>query len=173
MLSGMQRGMFPSALAKELQMNIRIIVLGKDKDLWLTEAIREYLKRLKPFCRLDILQIPDVSIKQTGSQELVIQKESAAIMNKIDADDYVILLDEQGMEKSSLEFSRFLTNLSDRQRIVFVIGGVYGTSDKLKAKTHSCLSLSQLTFTHRMARLILIEQIYRAMMISSGRSYHV
>jgi len=173
MLSGMHLGLFPYVLAWELQMNIRIIVLGKDKDLWLTEAIREYLKRLKPFARIEFLQIPDISIKQTGSQDLVIQKESAAIMNKIDADDYVILLDEQGMEKSSLEFSRFLTNLSGKQRVVFVIGGVYGTSDELKAKAHSCLSLSQLTFTHRMARLILIEQIYRAMMISSGRRYHV
>jgi len=154
-------------------MQIRIIQLGKDKDPWLREAIKEYVKRLGPFCRLEILQLPDVSIKKTGARDLVVQKESRNILEKLETDDFVVLLDEAGIEKTSLEFSRFLTNLSERRRIVFVIGGVYGTSDELKQRVHFCLSLSRLTFTHRMARLILIEQIYRAMMIANGRTYHV
>ena len=154
-------------------MQIKIIQLGKDKDRWLTEAISEYLKRLRPLCRLQIQQMPDISIKQTGTKEIVIQKESQSIMDKLDVDDYLILLDETGEEKNSLEFSEFLTSLYDRKKIVFVIGGVYGTSDELKRRADLMLSLSRLTFTHRMARLILIEQIYRAMMIANGRSYHV
>jgi 23S rRNA (pseudouridine1915-N3)-methyltransferase len=154
-------------------MQIKIIQLGKDKDRWLTEAISEYLKRLRPLCRLQIQQMPDISIKQTGTKEIVIQKESQSIMDKLDVDDYLILLDETGEEKNSLEFSEFLTSLYDRKKIVFVIGGVYGTSDELKRRADLMLSLSRLTFTHRMARLILIEQIYRAMMIAKGRSYHV
>ncbi len=154
-------------------MQIKIIQLGKDKDRWLTEAISEYLKRLRPLCRLQIQQMPDISIKQTGTKEIVIQKESQSIMDKLDVDDYLILLDETGEEKNSLEFSEFLTSLYDRKKIVFVIGGVYGTSDELKRRADLMLSLSRLTFTHRMARLILVEQIYRAMMIAKGRSYHV
>lgn len=85
----------------------------------------------------------------------------------------MVLLDEKGETKSSLEFSRYLTNISIGKRIVFVIGGVYGSSDELKASADACLSLSRLTFTHRISRLILIEQIYRAMMIINGRQYHI
>lgn len=154
-------------------MNIRIIQLGKDKDAWLSEAIREYTKRLGPFCKLEILQIPDVSIKTAGTPEKVIAKESKLIEARLDIDDYVILLNEKGEEKTSLEFSRFLTNIYESRRIVFVIGGVYGTGEDLTQRANTCLSLSRLTFTHRMARLILIEQIYRAMMIAGGRSYHI
>lgn len=154
-------------------MNFKIIQLGKDKDAWLSAAIKEYTKRLGPFCKLEILQLADVSIKNAGTAELVIAKESKLIADKLVADDFVVLLDEKGEEKTSLEFSQFLTNISDGKRIVFVIGGVYGTSDLIKQRANICLSLSRLTFTHRMARLILIEQIYRAMMIIGSRSYHV
>jgi 23S rRNA (pseudouridine1915-N3)-methyltransferase len=152
--------------------NIRIILLGKDKDRWLSEALGEFQKRLIPFCRLEILQLMDISIRQTGSSQQVIQKEGKKVLARLDEDDYVILLEERGEEKSSLEFSQFLTKLSDKKRIVFVIGGVYGTSEDLALRAQFKMSLSRMTFTHRLSRLILIEQIYRAMMISSGRSYH-
>ncbi|MDD3533629.1 MAG: 23S rRNA (pseudouridine(1915)-N(3))-methyltransferase RlmH, partial [Candidatus Cloacimonetes bacterium] len=112
-------------------MNIRIILLGKDKDRWLSEALGEFQKRLIPFCRLEILQLMDISIRQTGSSQQVIQKEGKKVLARLDEDDYVILLEERGEEKSSLEFSQFLTKLSDKKRIVFVIGGVYGTSEDL------------------------------------------
>ncbi|HRX76918.1 MAG: 23S rRNA (pseudouridine(1915)-N(3))-methyltransferase RlmH [Candidatus Cloacimonetes bacterium] len=154
-------------------MNFRLICLGKDKDAWLSAAIDEYIKRLRPFCKLEIIQLSDVSIKTTGSAEVVIQKEARLIEARLEADDFVILLNENGEEKSSLEFSQFLSSISCNKRIVFVIGGVYGTSEQLKTRADKCLSLSRLTFTHRMARLILIEQIYRAMMILGGRSYHI
>ncbi|HNQ43571.1 MAG TPA: 23S rRNA (pseudouridine(1915)-N(3))-methyltransferase RlmH [Candidatus Cloacimonadota bacterium] len=154
-------------------MNLRIIQLGKDKDAWLTEAIGEYRKRLSALCKLDILELPDVSIRQTGSSDIVVRKEADAILPRLDPDDYVILLDERGVQKTSLEFSAFLDSISDRKRIVFVIGGVYGTDERVRQRANVCLSLSPLTFTHRMVRLILTEQIYRALMIRSGRSYHV
>jgi 23S rRNA (pseudouridine1915-N3)-methyltransferase len=154
-------------------MNLRIIQLGKDKDAWLTEAIGEYRKRLSALCKLDILELPDVSIRQTGSSDIVVRKEADAILPRLDPDDYVILLDERGVQKTSLEFSAFLDSISDRKRIVFVIGGVYGTEERVRQRANVCLSLSPLTFTHRMVRLILTEQIYRALMIRSGRSYHV
>ena len=154
-------------------MNIRIIQLGKDKDSWLKEAIAEYQKRLRPFCKLEILELADVSIRDAGTTEQVIDREAKAVLAKIDPSDYLILLDEKGSQKSSLEFSGFLTSISGMKRIVFIIGGVFGSSDKLKQSADTCLSLSRMTFTHRMSRLILIEQIYRAMMIQNGRQYHV
>jgi 23S rRNA (pseudouridine1915-N3)-methyltransferase len=154
-------------------MKLRIIQLGKDKDSWLTEAVNEYKKRLKPFCDFDIVELPDVSIKNTGSREVVIQKESSAILEKIETDDLLVLLNERGEQKTSLEFSSFLANLSCRKRVVFVIGGVYGTGKEVNARADFILGLSKLTFTHRITRLILVEQIYRAMMISAGRNYHI
>ncbi|MDZ4182932.1 MAG: 23S rRNA (pseudouridine(1915)-N(3))-methyltransferase RlmH, partial [Candidatus Cloacimonadaceae bacterium] len=82
-------------------------------------------------------------------------------------------LDETGAHKSSLEFSRYLTSLSERKSVVFVIGGVFGTDNALKQRADMILSLSAMTFTHQMVRLILIEQIYRAFMISHNRNYHI
>jgi len=154
-------------------MNLKIIWLGKNKDAWISDAIKEYSKRLGHFTKLEIVQLADVSIKIAGTSEAVIAKESKLIEAKLCADDYVVVLDELGEEKTSLEFSRFLINISEGKRVVFVIGGVFGISDEIKNRADICLSLSRLTFTHRMARVILIEQIYRAMMIAGGKNYHI
>jgi len=154
-------------------MNLKIIWLGKNKDAWISDAIKEYSKRLGPFTKLEIVQLADVSIKIAGTSEVVIAKESKLIEAKLCADDYVVVLDERGEERTSLEFSRFLINISEGKRVVFVIGGVFGISDEIKNRADTCLSLSRLTFTHRMARVILIEQIYRAMMIAGGKNYHI
>ncbi|MFW5628485.1 MAG: 23S rRNA (pseudouridine(1915)-N(3))-methyltransferase RlmH [Candidatus Cloacimonadaceae bacterium] len=154
-------------------MKIRIIAVGKDKDTWLSEALNEYFKRLKPFCKIEMIRIPDISVKHTGSSKIVIEKESAAIRKQICKEDFCILLDENGESKDSQGFSELLTDLSTKKRIVFIIGGVFGTDARLKEEADICLSLSRLTFTHRVARLILVEQIYRAMMIKSGRAYHI
>ncbi len=153
-------------------MLIRIIQLGKTKDAWLQTGINEYLKRLGPFVRLEVIELPDVSLKVTGSPEVVKEKEAEAILSKIDNNDHVVVLDEAGERKTSLEFSAFLTNISENKRVVFVIGGVYGVSQKLHQRADALLSLSSMTFTHRMVRLILAEQLYRAFMIKANRSYH-
>ena len=153
-------------------MNLRIIQIGKTKDAWLSEGIDEYLKRLAPFANVEVIELPDVSIKTAGSAETVKDKEAVIILRRLEKDDYVILLDEQGRQKSSLEFSDYLFSLSDRRVLVFVIGGVFGVSKAVKDRADCCLALSRLTFTHRMARLVLCEQLYRAMMIKANRSYH-
>jgi 23S rRNA (pseudouridine1915-N3)-methyltransferase len=152
---------------------ITIIQIGKTKDAWLNEGIAEYLKRLTAFVSIDVLELPDVSVKTAGNAETVKEKEAIAVLKRLNPDDYVILLDELGMEKTSLEFADFLVTLSDRKNVVFVIGGVYGAAQALKARADCSIALSRLTFTHRMARLILCEQIYRAMMIKANRSYHL
>lgn len=154
-------------------MNIRIIQIGKTKDAWLQTGIDEYLKRLSPYASVDIRELPDVSLKTQANPDAVREKEAILCLKQISPQDCLIVLDEAGSIKSSLEFSEFLTNLSDRKNIVFLIGGVYGTHQSIKQRADHTLSLSRLTFTHRMARLILVEQLYRAMMISHQRSYHV
>lgn len=153
-------------------MNLRIIQIGKTKEPWIKAGVDEYLKRLQAFVKLEVLELSDTSLKIAGSAAAVKAREAITILHKIEVDDYVILLDERGVDKTSLEFSGFLTNISDRKRVTFVIGGVYGTDPSLQQRADVIMRLSAMTFTHQMARLVLVEQLYRAMMISAGRSYH-
>jgi len=152
---------------------LSIIQIGKTKDAWLNEGIAEYIKRLSAFVNLEVMELQDESLKNSGNPALVKEKEAVTILKRISKEDYVILLDEKGDEKTSLEFADFLINLSDSRNVVFVIGGVFGVAPSIFNRANSCLALSRFTFTHRMARLILVEQIYRAMMIKANRNYHV
>jgi len=154
-------------------MTLRIIQFGKTRDRWLQEGIDEYLKRLAPYYRVEVRELPDCSLKTVSDPGAVRDMEAASCLKNISRDDHVVLLDEQGSTKTSLEFSAFLSSLSTEKTVVFVIGGVFGTGKAVKERADDVISLSPMTFTHRMARLILIEQIYRAAMINSGRSYHV
>lgn len=153
-------------------MNLRIIQIGKTKEPWIKAGVEEYLKRLQAFIKLEVMELSDTSLKIAGSPAAVKAKEAISILHKIEPEDFVVLLDETGIDKTSLEFSGFLTSISDRKRVVFVIGGVFGTDPSLHRRADLMLRLSAMTFTHQMARLVLVEQLYRAMMISSGRSYH-
>ncbi|MBP7205382.1 MAG: 23S rRNA (pseudouridine(1915)-N(3))-methyltransferase RlmH [Candidatus Cloacimonetes bacterium] len=153
-------------------MILRILQVGKTRSGWLKEGIGEYLKRLGPMARIEVTDIGDVSLKTAGNTESVKSREAALCLKRIASDDFVILLDERGEAKTSLEFAGFLHSLSAERSVVFVIGGVYGAHVSLRARADAFLSLSAMTFTHQMARLVLIEQIYRALMINQGRSYH-
>jgi len=153
-------------------MKIRILFVGKTQDSWLRLAMDEYLKRLKPLLNFEVNELPDTGLKETGSITIVKEREAETILKQIKPADFFVLLDETGIQKNSLEFSEFLTNIYITKRIVFCIGGVYGTSDAVKNRADLVLGLSRMTFTHQMTRLILIEQIYRAMMIAANRSYH-
>lgn len=153
-------------------MNACIVQLGKTKDAWLKSAIAEYTKRLSPYLKLEIVELADTPLTKVGSIAAVKTKEAETILAYLHPDDYLILLDERGAQKSSVQFAEFLSNLYIRKRLVFVIGGVYGTDPALHQRADLLFSLSQLTFTHQQVRLILIEQIYRAMMINNHKSYH-
>ena len=154
-------------------MKLKLIQVGKTKDAWLMEGIAEYQKRLTPFVKLSLCELPDYSVKSAGDREVVKQQEATGILKQVGDDDYLILLDENGAEKTSLEFSDFLVSISNRKQVVFVIGGVYGVHRSVFERADTQLALSRFTFTHRMARLILMEQLYRAMMINANRNYHV
>lgn len=153
-------------------MNACIIQLGKTKENWLKEGIQEYLKRLKPYLKIEVIELPDTALNKVANTAAVKEKEAERILKHIQTEDYLILLDERGQQKSSIDFAEFLSSLYIRRRVVFVIGGVYGTDMSLQSRADLLLSLSRMTFTHQHVRLILVEQIYRAMMINSNKPYH-
>ncbi len=140
-------------------LKIRIIAVGRVKERYLQEAIAEYVKRLRPYCKLETIELKDEGM------------EKEAIRMQKYADKNTFIFDAQGRQLDSLEFASFVKAKGESAPITFIIGSAEGISGKLKSQAQ-LLSLSKMTFTHEMARLFLIEQIYRACMINSGRSYH-
>lgn len=155
-------------------MKLKIIQVAKTKEAWLNSALAEYHKRLKPYCEIEHLQVKERSLKEGISPAKLKDLEAAALLSKLNSEDYVIALDTAGELYTSLEFSQNLISLSTKYKyIVFVIGGAFGLGDALLKRANMRLSLSRLTFTHQMVRLVLVEQIYRAMMINAGKKYHI
>ncbi len=144
-------------------MRIKIIQVGKTKHGYIDSGIDEFMKRLKPFANVEIVDIkPEKSINDDATKIL-----------KAIKDGPIVLLDEKGREFNSQEFARFLQRHKDSgETINFIIGGAYGISSILKEKADHMISLSKMTFTHQMIRLFLIEQIYRGVCIFLGREYH-
>jgi 23S rRNA (pseudouridine1915-N3)-methyltransferase len=152
-------------------MKIEFIFIGKTSDLYLNEGIQIYLKRLVNYLPAEIQVLPASSSK---IREKIIEEESKLILNKIQARDYLVLLDERGKQMTSRELSGFIEKqmLAGTNRMLLITGGAYGVSDEIKEKVHFTWSVSKLTFTHQMIRLILAEQVYRAMTILRNESYH-
>jgi 23S rRNA (pseudouridine1915-N3)-methyltransferase len=136
---------------------IRVISIGKTKEAWLNAALNEYLKRLQPWVAIDLVWV-----------KTNLQLEQFAIKEKL-----FICLDSEGQLLNSQEFSGFLYQKLEKgdSRLTFVIGGAEGLSNDFK-KERPLISLSPLTFTHQLTRLILVEQIYRAFEIFKGSKYH-
>ena len=146
---------------------IKIICIGKLKEKYLKDALEEYLKRLSKYTKLETLELPDYNYDEIKT----ILEEGKNILSKIKDDDYVVTLDINGRELSSLEFSEFIDkNIS--KNIVFVIGGSYGLSSEVKQRSNYSLSFSRLTFPHQLFRVMLLEQIYRGFKIINKESYH-
>lgn len=153
-------------------MKIRILAVGKIKDKWLLAGIAEYRKRISRFADLDIREVAD-SPDQDGAK-VALSQEAARLLSKIDASDYVVLIDLHGIEVDSNEFAVNLTAWQEHSggRVLFVIGGSNGFDPRVIERAQKRISLSELTFPHQMVRLILAEQIYRAYKISAGETYH-
>lgn len=154
---------------------MHLIVLGKLKESYWREAETEYLKRLRPYVRCTIVELREESFSEKDVRERVKEKEAEKIINALTAheDAYIIALDEHGTHFSSVDFSRKLSAWAHEHRtIIFIMGGPLGLSPAIVTRAHTTVSLSHFTFTHQMARVILLEQIYRSMMIRAGRSYH-
>jgi 23S rRNA (pseudouridine1915-N3)-methyltransferase len=158
-------------------MKIRILSIGKIKESYLKAGIEEYLKRLKPYTQIEIIEVLDEPIKDNPSNqdiELVKNKEGKKVLKYLKDNDYLISLDLDKKQFKSEEFARYLEDkfIQGKSTINFVIGGSYGLSDELKSRANDSISLSKMTFLHQMTRLILLEQIYRAFKINKHETYH-
>ncbi len=152
---------------------ITIICLGKFKEKAYIELENEYLKRLGPFAKLNLIELSEVSYNSEAQIEKSQLKEAEVIRKHIPVNSVVVLLQENGQLKNSQEFASFMDRLgSIGQEITFVIGSGSGLHPSLKDIANYYVSLSSLTFPHNLARIILSEQIYRACTIISGKKYH-
>ena len=159
---------------KNLKMNIKLIVIGKTDNINLNALIEEYTKRLGFYIKFDLEVIPDIKNVKNLSESEQKTKEGQLILEKLTTTDQLILLDENGKEFNSIEFSDFLQKKmnSGIKTLVFVIGGPYGFSDEVYQKSQGKVALSQMTFSHQMVRLFVIEQIYRGFTILNNEPYH-
>lgn len=154
-------------------MKINIIVLGKYKEKYWLEAEKEYLKRLSAWFRVEITEIKEESFGDKDDKEKIKAKEADKILAKIPDNAFVVALDENGAEFASEVFAdKFKTWQEQGQNIVFILGGPLGLHSSVLQKANFKLALSKLTFTHQMARVFLLEQIYRSQMINQNRNYH-
>lgn len=155
-------------------MKITLLTIGKTEDKYLNEGIDIYLKRLKHYISFKIIEIPELKNTKSLSREQQKIREAELIFKNIQNTDHVILLDENGKELSSRGFSVFLNKkmVGGLQHLVFIVGGPYGFSDELYARSNDKLSLSKMTFSHQMIRLLFTEQLYRALSILKGEPYH-
>ena len=155
-------------------MNIRLITIGKTDNKNLQTLIEDYSKRLSFYVKFDLEIIPDIKNVKNLSEAQQKEKEGELILSKISATDQLILLDENGKTFSSVGFSEYLQKKmnSGIKTLVFVIGGPYGFSDLVYQKAQGKISLSEMTFSHQMVRLFVIEQIYRGFTILRNEPYH-
>jgi 23S rRNA (pseudouridine1915-N3)-methyltransferase len=156
---------------------IRIVAVGKIKEKYLVEGIREFVKRLGPFCHMDIIEVDEVRMPDDPSQaekEKTLSAEGERLLKKIPESSYLIVLDVAGKNLSSEELAEKITALGTAGQgdITFIIGGAFGLSPAVVAAARERLSFSRMTFTHQMVRLLLIEQIYRAFKSNRGENYH-
>ncbi len=152
-------------------LKITILEIGKTKTRFLAEGESEFQKRLQSFCQLDIKVLKDVKSVEAAAQ---IKLECRAILEQLPRNSFVIALDERGKQFNSGEFAQKLEDLATQghSHLLFIIGGPYGLCQEVVDRADLRLSCSQFTFTHEMVRLILLEQIYRAFTINSGKKYH-
>lgn len=155
-------------------MTIKLITIGKTDNKQLTSLIDDYIKRLSYYIKFSLDIIPDIKNSKNLSEVQQKQKEGELILKKISTTDTLILLDENGKQFDSVDFSSYLQKHmnSGIKQLVFVIGGPYGFSKDVYKKSNGKLSLSKMTFSHQMIRLFFIEQLYRGFTILRNEPYH-
>jgi 23S rRNA (pseudouridine1915-N3)-methyltransferase len=154
-------------------MKITFVFSGKTKTGYIDKGIADYYSRLRHYVKTEICVIRDVKNTKNMSEKEQVQKEGENILKEIPAGGALILLDERGKKYSSVAFAEFLQKkIMEGRDIYLAIGGAYGFSDEVKKKADLEISLSEMTFSHQMVRLILLEQVYRAFTIMKGEPYH-
>ncbi len=158
-------------------MRITVISVGKIKEKYLVNAIKEYSKRLSAYCNLTHIEVPDEKAPETLSnkeEEIIKEKEGQKILSKIKDSQYVFALDLSGKQRSSEEFSSELEKLPvyGNGDIAFVIGGSLGLSTDVIKRSNTQICFSRMTFPHQLMKVILLEQVYRGFRIMKGEPYH-
>lgn len=149
---------------------IKIITVGKLKEKYLIDAVEEYKKRLSKYTKIEIIEVKDESSYEEDKNK---EKEAENIIKYIGEKDFIITLEIDGKEISSVEFASKIENIFNiNSNITFIIGGSYGLSNRIKELSNYKLSFSKMTFPHQLFRVILLEQIYRAFKINNNESYH-
>ena len=154
-------------------MRITLLQTGKTRDRFIIEGVEEFRKRVVRYAPFVIETVPDLRNSRNMTMKEVQEKEGGLILKRIKAGDYLILLDERGKEFHSIGFAEHLNKLEGRvNHVIFVIGGPYGFSEAVYSRANEKFSLSKLTFSHQLIRLLFMEQIYRSFTIRKGEPYH-
>ncbi|MFN6380528.1 MAG: 23S rRNA (pseudouridine(1915)-N(3))-methyltransferase RlmH [Flavobacteriales bacterium] len=152
-------------------MNIRLILVGKTSTPFVKDGFDVYIKRLKHYCKFEVIELPDGKLKDPEKQK---EAEAQAILKAIKSDDFLVLLDEKGVNPTSREFAQFLQKKMNAgtKQLVLLVGGAFGFTKEVYERADYQLSFSKMTFSHEMIRVFIAEQIYRAFTILKGESYH-
>lgn len=153
-------------------MKIKCIAIGKTKNQELISIINSYISKIEHYINFEFVIIND--IKSTKNKNVQKNKEGELILDKINKNEHVIVLDENGKEYNSLLFSNFIQHQmnSSKKEIIFIIGGAYGLSEKILERANHKISLSKMTFSHQMVRILFLEQLYRSFTIIRNQPYH-
>lgn len=157
-----------------LRMKIKLILVGKTNEPYLQKGIDEYQSRLKHYISFERVEMPELKQVAAMTKDQIKLKEGALILKQVKENDCVVLLDERGKMFSSIDWARHLehTLTHSSKDLIFVVGGGYGFSQEVYARSDDKLSLSQMTFSHQIVRLLFMEQLYRAFTIIKGEPYH-
>ena len=158
-------------------MNVQLVVLGKLKEKYMREFASEYEKRLSSYCKITVTELEPVKLSDNPSKTEIdnaLSKETQMIMSKIPKNSYVFSMCIEGRQLSSEELSMKLEDIAlcGKSNVVFIIGSSFGLSDEIKRMSDFKFSMSKMTFPHKLARIMLTEQIYRAFSISNNGKYH-
>lgn len=155
-------------------MKITLLAIGKTDASYLVEAIKDYQNRLEHYIPFEIRIIPDLKNTKNLTVSQQKEKEGELILKKLQAGDYLVVLDDKGKEFTSTQFASYIEKktFSVAKRLVFLIGGAYGFSQSIYERADEKMTLSRMTFSHQMVRLIFVEQLYRAMTILNNEPYH-
>ncbi|MCI6160272.1 MAG: 23S rRNA (pseudouridine(1915)-N(3))-methyltransferase RlmH [Prevotella sp.] len=154
-------------------MKTSLIVVGKTVNKHIAACIDDYVERIGHYMPFGILTVPELKNTKSMSEEQQKEREGEAILKQVQPTDWLVLMDEHGAEYRSMEFAAWIEKKQQTARkLVFVIGGPYGFSEEIRARANEKISLSKMTFSHQMVRLVFAEQMYRACTIIKGEPYH-
>ena len=155
-------------------MKVKVLFTGKTSTDWIRRGVEDYASRIGHYVSFELTEIPDLKQASSLTQDQVRQKEGEAILKQVRPGDFLVLLDERGDVFSSVDWARNLERMAAHlpKDIVFAVGGPYGFSKQVYDRGNQKLSLSRMTFSHQLVRLVFLEQLYRAFTIIKGEPYH-